>query len=84
MTLGRWDFTNSSSAVSISDDQFVQELRTERRLLEAIDEMRRAIEDVNASSALVEIEPSAFDDFVNDECPSEEYWAEKLSAAHRR
>jgi hypothetical protein len=82
MTLGQLDFTNGA-ITGISDDQFVQELRAERRLLAAIDEMRLAIADVNKSSALVEIEPSAFEDFVNDECPSATYWDEKLSMAHR-
>ena len=78
MTLEGMNFTTG-----ISDDQFVQELRAERRLEEAIDEMRRAIADVNKTSALVEIEPPAFDDFVSDECPDHNYWTEKLSIARQ-
>ena len=74
---------NFRALTIISDDQFVQELRAERRLLEAIDEMRRAIADVNKTSTLVEIEPSAFEDFLNDECPSRDFWEETLSTARR-
>jgi hypothetical protein len=36
---------------------------------------------VNASSVVVEIEPSALDDFVNDELPAPGYWAERLALA---
>lgn len=80
MTLGMFDF-RSSRAAGISDEQELEELRAQRRLFTAIAELRNAIEDVNASSAVVEIEPSAFEDFLNDECPSAEYWAERLSQA---
>jgi hypothetical protein len=68
----------------LSDDQEAEELRAQRRLLAAIAEMQSAIADVNATSVLVEIEPSAFDDFVRDQCPSDRYWAEKISEARRR
>lgn len=80
MTLGMFDFRNSR-AVGMSDDQEREEVRTQRRLIAAIAEMRKAIEDVNDSSSVVEIEPSAFEDFLNDECPSAEYWAERLTQA---
>jgi hypothetical protein len=50
----------------------------------ALAEMRAAIEDVNAISVLVELEPSAFEDFLNDEFPNEGYWDEKLSLARAR
>ena len=83
MTLGRMSFTKSATA-GMSDDQLVQELRAEQRLKEAVDEMRRAIADVNKTSALVEIEPSAFDDFVSDEVPDHDYWSEKLSIARQK
>ena len=78
MTLEGMKFTTG-----ISDDQFLQELRAEHRLKEAIDEMRRAIADVNKTSALVEVEPTAFDDFVSDECPDHNYRNEKLSMARQ-
>lgn len=83
MTLEGMSFKNATVA-GISDDQFVQELRAEQRLERAIDEMRRAIADVNKTSALVEIEPSAFDDFVNDELPDHDFWSERLSVARRK
>ena len=82
MTLEGMNFRTAAVSV-ISDDQFVQELRAERRLEEAINEMRRAIADVNKTSALVEIEPSAFEDFVSDECPDNDFWAERLSIARQ-
>jgi hypothetical protein len=80
MTLG-WSEFREALRIGISDDQLARELTAERRLKAAIAEMRRAIEEVNKSSALVEIEPSAFEDFVHDECPSDDYWAEMLYAA---
>jgi hypothetical protein len=76
-----WRHFKSAGNIGISDDQFFQELRVRRRFEQAIDAMRSAIKDVNETSTLVEIEPSAFEDFLNDECPSHEYWAEKLSRA---
>jgi hypothetical protein len=84
MTLGHWNFAGSRAVVGISDDQLAQEQRVERRLQAAIAEMRRAIDDVNKTSAVVEIEPSALEDFVSDECPDHDYWAEKLTKARQR
>ena len=83
MTLARMSFSKVGTA-GMSDDQLVQELRAEQRLKEAVEEMRRAIADVNKTSALVEIEPSAFDDFLSDEVPDHDYWAEKLSIARQK
>jgi hypothetical protein len=82
MNIGLFDIRRSQ-AFGLSDDQEKAELRTQRRFEAAAAEMRKAIEDVNASSALVEIEPSAFEDFLNDECPSADYWAERVAAARR-
>jgi hypothetical protein len=80
MTLGRMSF-KKGTVTDISDEQFVQELRAEHRLREAAEELRRAIADVNMTSALVEIKPSAFVEFLNDECPGADFWAEKLLRA---
>jgi hypothetical protein len=63
-----------------SDDQESDE-NALRRLAAAIVEMRGAIEDVNKTSVLVEIEPSAFEDFVHDQCPTSPHWWEKIRAA---
>ena len=76
------DFRRAHFA-GLSDEQQRHEMAAQRRLAEAIAQMRAAIDELNSSSVLVEIEPSAFDDFVSDECPSPEYWAEKLSMALR-
>jgi hypothetical protein len=83
MTLG-WLNTTGARAFGMSDDQEDDEFRVHRRSAAAIAEMKAAIEDVNASSVLVEIEPSAFEAFLNDECPTESYWAEKLAIARAR
>ena len=82
MTLGMFDF-GRGRVVGIGDDQQREEHEAQKRLAAAVAEMRAAIEAVNHSSALVEIEPSAFDDFVSDELPSADYWGEKLAAALR-
>lgn len=79
MTLGLINFRNSRAV--LSDDQEGEELRVQRRLTAALSELRSAISDLNHASALVEIEPSALEDFINDECPSAEYWAEKIERA---
>jgi hypothetical protein len=80
MTLSLQDFRNARS-LGIGDQQRDGELRAQRRLAAAIAELRLAIEDVNAISVVVEIEPSALDDFVNDELPAPGYWDEKLALA---
>ena len=51
----------------------------QRRFFSAVAERRAAIDDVNTSSVVVEIEPSAFEEFLNDECPSPEYWDERVA-----
>jgi hypothetical protein len=79
MTLGLFDF-RYSQLQGLSDQQQTDEVEAQRRLVLAIAEMRLAIEVVNNSSVLVEIEPSAFEDFVSDECPDPTYWAEKLQS----
>jgi ABC-type phosphate/phosphonate transport system ATPase subunit len=80
MTLGNFDFSKFHH-VGISDEQYARELRAEKRLAAAIAEMKAAIGYVNQQSALVEIEPSSFENLIHDEFPSEEYWAEKLFMA---
>ena len=80
MTLGMFSF-NGARRIGISDDQERNELAAQRRFFAAEAEMRAAIDQVNASSVLVEIEPSAFTDFLNDECPTREYWNGKLADA---
>ena len=80
MTLG-WFEIRQARAYGISDDQEQEELRAQRKFFAAVAEMRAAIENVNASSSLVEIEPTAFEDFLNDECPNARDWDEKLTAA---
>ncbi len=82
MTLGLFDFRNARPA-SMSDDQYERERKAQKRLRAAIAEMRAAVDYVNENSAVVEIEPSSFDNLVHDEFPSDEYWAEKLLAARR-
>lgn len=76
-----WLNIREARAFGLSDDQERDESRAQRRLNAAIAEMRAAIEDVNSSSVLVEIEPSAFENFISDEFPGREHWDEKLNAA---
>ena len=80
MTPGLQDFINTRS-LGIGDQQRDDEFRAQRRLATAIAELRLAMEDVNALSVVVEIEPSALDNFVNDELPTPRYWDEKLVLA---
>lgn len=81
MTLG-FHYYRNARAGGISDDQKDHEFRAQRRFFDAVTEMRAAIEELNASSVVVEVEQSAFEDFLNDECPSPEYWADKLRDAN--
>jgi len=81
MTLS-WPNIREARAFGLSDIQERDELRVQRRLTAAITESRAAIEDVNSSSILLEIEPSAFDNVVSDELSSDQYWAEELREAH--
>jgi len=80
MTVGFQGF-RSARSLGITDQQRDDEIRSQRRLETAIAELRHAIADVNASSVVVEIEPSALDDFVSDELPTPGYWDEKLALA---
>jgi len=82
MTLS-WLNIREARVFGLSDDQEKDELQAQKRLAAAVAEMRAAIDEVNSSSVLVEIEPSAFEHFVSDELPSERYWGEKLSEARR-
>ena len=78
MNAGLFNF-RGARPLGISEQQQDDEIRAQRRLTAAVSELRRAIEDVNASSVVVEIEPSALEDFVTDELPAPIYWDEKLS-----
>jgi hypothetical protein len=80
MTLGNFDISGSRH-VGVSDDQRDRETAAQKRLEAAIKEMHAAVEFVNRNSALVEIEPSSFENLVHDEFPSADYWAEKLMIA---
>jgi hypothetical protein len=80
MTLS-WLNIREARAFGLSDDQEKDELRAQNRLAAAVAEMRAAIEDVNSSSVLVEIEPMSFENFVSDELPSAHYWRARLREA---
>lgn len=69
--------------VGISDEQTEREHRAAARLWKAIIEMELAIDEVNTLSCLVEVSGQAFQDFVHDEIPSRQGWAEKINAARR-
>lgn len=67
----------------MSDAQLEREHEVSARLWKAMCEMALAIDAVNTLSAVVQIDPQAFQDFVHDEVPSRLSWLEKINAARR-
>lgn len=67
--------------IGLSDAQLANELAAKEKLANAVEDMWRAIAAVNYASAVVKIDCHAFSEFIHDELPSAEGWAEKITEA---
>lgn len=69
------------AARGMSDEQRDAEWALQKRLREALGELRGAIDAVNDGSVVVNVSLNAFLAFVHDEMPDEANWDEKISEA---
>ncbi len=67
----------------MSDDQLNLEWKLQRRLREALGELRSTIDEINDGSAVTHIRLQGFLDFCHDEMPTEHSWDEKIAEARR-
>lgn len=65
----------------MSDGQRDEEFAAQKRLYAAVDELRRAITDVNDGSVIAHVSMAAFEAFIHDEIPDEKTWDERISEA---
>lgn len=68
----------------MSDDQLSNEYAAQKALAAGIEAMWQAIRAVNIGSAVMTIDPKAFENFIHDELPTERAWDEGISIARRR
>ncbi len=65
----------------MSDDQLNLEWKLQRRLREALGELRSTIDEINDGSVVTHINLQSFLDFCHDEIPTEKFWDEKIAKA---
>lgn len=69
------------AAYSMSDDQLRLERKVQDRLFKAVAELKSAVADVNAGSAVQYIAVSALEGFIHDEIPDLAQWDERIAKA---
>lgn len=68
---------------TMSDDQVANERDAQWHLERLLQEVRYRIRSINSYSSVVQIDLTAWDNFVHDELPTKANWDEKISQARR-
>ena len=65
----------------MSDDQLANERDAQWHLKQMLEEVRKRIRTINAYSSVVQIDMTAWENFVHDDLPAIKDWDEKIHEA---